>query len=376
MKKRFVSLFPGSENMHLLKDVGMIPYVLYRDYGYDSTLVTFENGDYPSLEKEVKGLKLRFMGKNPGYKIGKASFKVVSFLWKNAKQIDILNLYHTTKETLLYGLIYKLRHPSGILYLKLDLNIDHFKQCLTPLKKCGYQFFFSRITDLISSELDVTEEYLQSVFTGLHKKWLKIPNGIDEQYIQDLQITRNNYTEKENLIITVGRIGSPEKNHQLLLEAIKNIPTNEHWTFAFIGPVDDRFLPVVQDFFKQYPHLKERVLFTGVIYNRQELYSWYNRAKVFCLTSLWESFGIVLIEALYWGNYIVSTPVSSVKEITHNESVGKVVNNEKELQTVLEKIISGDIDLQHYQTAIAKQARKYIWKDILQNLHERIQSIL
>ena len=58
----FYTIFPLSMNVHLLKDVGMIPYVLFRDYGYDSTLVAFQNeANYFALEKEVKGLKIEYI---------------------------------------------------------------------------------------------------------------------------------------------------------------------------------------------------------------------------------------------------------------------------------------------------------------------------
>lgn len=36
----FATFFPGCLNVHLTKDVGMIPYVLYRDFGYDSYYTT------------------------------------------------------------------------------------------------------------------------------------------------------------------------------------------------------------------------------------------------------------------------------------------------------------------------------------------------
>ena len=50
----FATFFPDCENIHLTKDIGMIPYVLHRDFGYDAYVICHKNGDYPYLEKEKR----------------------------------------------------------------------------------------------------------------------------------------------------------------------------------------------------------------------------------------------------------------------------------------------------------------------------------
>ncbi len=88
---RFVTLFLRMKNVHLLKDVGMIPYMLMRDYGVDSTMVCLKNEtEYPYLEKEVKGLKIRFL---PGDK-NSPLVSGMKYVWDNAPGIDVLNVYH------------------------------------------------------------------------------------------------------------------------------------------------------------------------------------------------------------------------------------------------------------------------------------------
>lgn len=375
-RKKFTTISPGSYNVHLLKDVGMIPYIMHRDYKYNSTLVSYRNEEeYPAIQNEVKGLKVDFLQTNGKYTFGKVSFKVISYIWKNAKGIDILNLYHSSKETLVYGFIYKLRNPSGKLYIKLDLDLDDFVSAQTPFKRRGYQLFFRYIADIVSYELEAVGSYLKQQFLSTKIKFIKIPNGIDDDFIKKESLYINDFQEKEKLIITVGRIGTEQKNSEMLLKAIEPLHL-KGWKVAFIGPIEASFELVIKDFFQKNPHLKESVTFTGAIADRKELYQWYNKAKVFCLTSRWESFGIVLVEALYWNNYILSTPIAPIQEITNNETVGKVVSDEKELSYILQQTIDGDIDLSIYQEQIAEHAKKYIWKDILQVLHEKIESIV
>jgi len=363
-------------NVHLLKDVGMIPYVLFRDYGYDSTLVAFQNeANYFALEKEVKGLKIEYIESDSCYRFGKPSFKVIKYIWNNAPKMDVLNLYHNTKETLLYGLIYKIRNRKGVLYIKLDLNLERFKETLTRFKRIGYSFYFKKIASVVSYELDYVGNYLFSSFPSLSDKFLKITNGIDDQFITDSHIRIFLPDEKENLIIIVGRIGAPEKNHELLLNVLQDINLKD-WKVVFIGPIESKFQKFVCSYFTEHPELKSKVIFTGAIYDRQILYSWYNRAKVFCLTSYWESFAIVLVEALYFRNFIITSNVASAMELTNNEQIGRIFRNSNELKLSLQVVINEDVDLFDMYYKIGNYSQNYIWSDILKPLDQRLKQLL
>ena len=60
---RYFMQYLKTENVNLVKDMGMIPYKLHELYDYDSTVVTFKNGEYDYLNTEVKGLKMEFVKK-------------------------------------------------------------------------------------------------------------------------------------------------------------------------------------------------------------------------------------------------------------------------------------------------------------------------
>ena len=59
--KKFVTIFPSTENVHLLKDVGAIPYTFCKHLGYESTLVCIKNGEYPYKEQYTRELRLDFI---------------------------------------------------------------------------------------------------------------------------------------------------------------------------------------------------------------------------------------------------------------------------------------------------------------------------
>lgn len=60
-KKTFVTLFVHTKNIHLTKDVGMIPYCMAKNHGYDSKIVTIKEGTYQNHKKYTPEIKLEFI---------------------------------------------------------------------------------------------------------------------------------------------------------------------------------------------------------------------------------------------------------------------------------------------------------------------------
>ena len=61
-KPTFVTIFTDTENFHLVKDVGQLPYFMFKTQGYDAELISYKkNEEYPNLNNEVKGLKMKFI---------------------------------------------------------------------------------------------------------------------------------------------------------------------------------------------------------------------------------------------------------------------------------------------------------------------------
>jgi glycosyltransferase involved in cell wall biosynthesis len=226
--------------------------------------------------------------------------------------------------------------------------------------------------DVISVETEEGAEYVQKRYSQYSEKMFFMPNGMNIERMYQLAPLRV-FEQKENIILTVGRIGSPEKNNEMLLLALEKLDFGE-WKAVFIGPIEKRFQPMIDDFFQRNGHLKESVIFTGAIYDRQVLFDWYARSKIFCLTSIEESFGFVLIEAMAYANYVVTTPISSANEITDCGQCGTIVSGETELSEQLRVLIEGSNQVEGIAN-LAKERTfsRYDWKTILLTLNNFIE---
>jgi GalNAc-alpha-(1->4)-GalNAc-alpha-(1->3)-diNAcBac-PP-undecaprenol alpha-1,4-N-acetyl-D-galactosaminyltransferase len=238
----------------------------------------------------------------------------ITYLRENSSSIDILYVLGIYNETLSWIRTYKSLNPKGKVYLKLDANvwwmnrIELDKEALRVLKECN----------VISVEC-------KRLYMYLNKKWpLKIeyiPNGFYNFY----ENSRVEYKEKENVILTVGRLGTRQKATEILLEAFKLAASHiPNWKLKLIGGVEKQFKLYIDNFISENPLLEKRIIFTGPITDRATLEKEYRKAKIFCLTSRIEGFPLVFPEAAINGCFIVSTNLDPAYDITDEERYGRL----------------------------------------------------
>jgi glycosyltransferase involved in cell wall biosynthesis len=382
------------ESLHLMKDVGMIPYYLNRLFGIDCKIVCFENeknADFPEIVQNIHIIRLKnipgILKRIPVIKKLRQLF-FFFYIFKHAKEIDVFHLYLFSWHSIINGLFYRFLRPDGFIYVKLDDDLKNIRQhhYFLPKPERGLrkkfieaiESYFIRKCSLFSIETREGLKYISEYLPEIREKIVYIPNGVDNLFLSEYFLGIKNYSEKENIIITVGRIGTKQKNSGVLLKALEKIDLKE-WKACFIGPIEPDFQDKIKAFFIKNPHLRKRVLFTGNI-DRITLYQWYDRAKVFCLPSLWESYGIVLAEAIYFGNYVITTNVGAAFDITDSGRLGRIIDKSdpedcaEEFAGEIEAIISGRKDISIYYDKIIEHARKQIlWENIVRNLYVEIK---
>ena len=367
----FVTIFPETENVHLVKDVGMIPYIMYKYFGYNSKIVCYKNNqNYEYLENEVKGLKIEFLEKKTGYAIKDG----IMYLLKNSRKIDVLHLFHLSKRSLYWILVYKLLNPKGKVYLKLDANknikaFDYHKKSLKGYIKRKVLSSCLSSCNLISVETKHLYNYLRENW-NLDVEY--IPNGFyDNGKRQEV-----NYCEKENIILTVGRIGTYEKATEILLKGFKQASEKiPDWTLKIIGPIEKSFYEYIDNFFKENPQLKNKISFTGSISDREKLDAEYRKAKIFCLTSRWESFGLVLTEAIKNGCFLITSSVESALDLTKNGELGKIfdVDDYEQLGAILEQICNNQDLIEWSIKDIQDFAyENFYWPNICKKINDKL----
>lgn len=353
--KNFYSFFTDTRRKELVKPNGQIPYTLYKKFKYNSTIVTYNNGDDYN-DENIKGVNIKFLKKITGKPIVDGSL----FIIKNAKKIDILHTFFWKRENYLWFFIYKLLNKKGKIYVTMDVDGRAKKEELTQKGiKAKIRKRFLKMCDLISAETIELSDYLKENFYDDIKY---IPYGVLPSN-KDID-----YSSKENTIITVGRIGTYQKATEILMEAYKNIYQDiPNWKLKIIGPIEEEFKEEISKFYKENPELSEIVEFTGAIYDRQKLMEEFEKAKIFCLTSRYESFGLVLSEAGSRGDYIISTNIAPARDLTDNEKYGTLfeIDNVEELSKKLKKVCNNEEKIENNCDKIQEFINKnYTWNAV------------
>lgn len=357
----FYTLYPEASNMHLVKDVGQIPYILAKNYNINSYLVCSNVDEKGPYIENVDGLRIK---KIPCLK-NNSSISGLIFLLFNAKRIDWLNLYHAGRQSYYWSRIYKLINPLGKVYLKLDLD---FRSCDNYDNDINERKIFSDACD-IADVISVECEEIQTRIQKYTKKKIHIlGNGYCKSgKIPDLNI------EKSNQFLTVGRLGSKQKATEILLEAFKNSAESHNWNLVLVGHIDKDFKPIISNFFCRYPSMKKRIRFIGEINDRNELNKYYVNSKVFVLPSKWEGYPLVGGEALSCGcQLLLSSAVPPYNEMTNNGRYGTkfIVDDISDLTEKLIKSTTKQYNYQIYKEISDYANRIFSWDEICSNLHE------
>jgi glycosyltransferase involved in cell wall biosynthesis len=364
---------------------------MYQRHGYKASVVFYKGYDKFTYHKNVlKGLRLILL-KDKGKFMG-LDRSLLKFLFKYGKKIDVLHRFHYSLQTMIYVILYKMINPRGIAYITLDNDLGSLEVYPHSLllkhptnfirNFIAYNIIeplFLKKVDLLSNETRQGTERLKNLYKKYANKFFYQPYGIDETFIKERGIRVKNFEEKENIILHVARIGAPQKNQRMLLEAISKVKLSD-WRVIIAGPYEeaDEFLKFVDEFFKKYPHLKEKITFLGNIEDREQLYNLYNRAKVFVMTSNFESFGLVMVEAGYFGNYILTTNVISAMDITDNERCGDVVpiGDVEAFARKLQYAIDHPEYIKEKTERMKTHVRNnFLWEKVVDRLQEQIEML-
>lgn len=361
----FYTLFTRAENVHLLKDVGMVPETLAAEFSdVNSYLVTYKNGEYPYIGKDIKNMKMIFLKKRLGKYIDG-----ILFIMNSAKDIDVLNIYHLNLSSFIYCIAAKIfLKKEAKVYLKLDLGPAEIEKIRKKDIRSWIKKKTIEMADIVTGETSILVNQLNE---EVNSKIKLIPNGYYNPFAR-----MSDFTKKKNRIITVGRLGAEPKNTELLVDAFVERATEHDWELRLIGPYTDKLYEKVNEIMKRVPQLSGRIKLTGEITDKEMLSKEYEEAKVFAFPSKWESFGLVLTEALMAGDYlIVSDAVPAAYDLIDSDEIGKIIKSEDTYKwtEAIGAIVNMDFDYKKMcKDGYNKANAQFNWVAIAKNLRETL----
>lgn len=242
------------------------------------------------------------------------------------------------------------RYPKG---LKGNLGLFHQRISLTNVAAV--------ITDSECSKKDIVK-YL-NIET---KKIFVTPLAVDEIFNQNfsrnhLAKIKEKYNLPDKFVLTVSGGPNPNKNLPTLAKVTMdlNIPliiVGKGMLQEINEPVHEELKDLVE--LRKYEH----IIFPGFV-PTEDLAGFYKLASVYCQPSLYEGFGLPLLEAMQSGCLIVSSDTSSLPEIYHQGALTFDPKNIAQMKHVLEISLSISPEEKDKQVKKAKEkAKEFTWK--------------
>lgn len=298
-------------NQQLTKNCGLVPYLFHKLWGWRAVMVGVPSNageTYPALA-DVPGLELDLLPQP-------VLASELAYLEAHRDDIDVLVLHGLQPLYFPLARRYRQLRPDGKIYLETDAN--SFFEDRIPVTDALVAFL--RSCDVVGASCHKMQEWLST-------KW---PCCIDYQpngfYDVKGVYRAPSFAEKENVILTVGRLGTEQKQTDVLLRAFaRAADACPGWRLELVGSIAPEFETFQRKFFVAHPALKGRVTFSGPIQDKAQLLARYARAKIFALPSLWEG-GTpnVIAEALYGGCYILCSGIDAADDATDGGRCGRV----------------------------------------------------
>ncbi len=237
-------------------------------------------------------------------------------------------------------------------------------------------FYLKKILPIFVRRAPAVVAISKSTARDLEKFWRVAPDRIHLNY-NGLTIPTNQRSgwlkqhnlTGENYILYLSRIHHPGKNHLNLMCAFEMLPSEVRGNLKLVfGGSDWDGAEEVHQYAEQ-SACAEQIIFTGFI-DSADLEEAYRNAQIYVFPSLFEGFGLSLIEAMYYGVPCCCSNSSSLGEIGHDAAL--LFNPEKpnEIAAAMEKILTDDKLREELIAAGHNRAVEFSWKKHVKKLVE------
>lgn len=130
----------------------------------------------------------------------------------------------------------------------------------------------------------------------------------------------------------------PYKNIERLLKAFADLPNCKDYELWLAGPTDERYTPHWQELTRELD-IREEVKFMEYV-PYEKLPILLNGAIALVFTSLWEGFGLPLLEAMACGTPVITSNISSLPEVTGEAALLVDPYNSQEITAAMNTMVT------------------------------------
>ncbi len=242
-----------------------------------------------------------------------------------------------------------------------------YRRLVVPriLKKCKRIITVSNFEkNNIISKLDIPQEKITMIYNG-YNQWFRP--------VEDTNQVHKKYIDSSGYFFFLGNTDPKKNTERTLIAYSKYLEKSDIKRKLLMADLDKTYLNSIIER-NHIENIIQRIVMPGYIVN-QDLPYIYNNAFAFLYTSLRESFGIPLLEAMACGTPVITSNTSSMPEIGGPDAI---LINPEDPDEIAEKMLQLERDEAFYQQQKEmgpKRAQYFSWQQTAEQLLNLYESV-
>lgn len=272
-------------------------------------------------------------------------------------QLQLPRIYQQLRSRLLFSPVPEAPLCSNSRYIVTvhDLIPLHFPKLFSPQVTTYYRHYIPQVLKQAQHILCNSTATAQDITKFFHISASRITPillGHDAGHFRFLDLPKRNY------FLYIGRY-DPYKNLHRIVAAFAALPSRCDYELWLAGATDPRYTPILK---AEIDHLgiTEQVKFLDYVpYSQLPIII--NSAIALVFPSLWEGFGLPVLEAMACGTPVITSNLASLPEVTGDAALLVNPYNTAEITAAMQ-IIAADSGLrQHLSTLSLSRASSFSW---------------
>lgn len=241
------------------------------------------------------------------------------------------------------------------------------------------RFVVPRILGRCKRIITVSEFERQRIQQTLHlddSVLVAIHNGFSSHFkpVEHPEIITGNYLKENRYILFLGNTDPKKNTHRTLKAYGMYVQQTENPLPLLVADLPDSFLEkVIADI--EMPFIKDLIRTTGYIANT-DLPAIYSGAAVFLYTSLRESFGIPLLEAMACGTPVITSNTSSMPEVAGEAALFVDPFNENDIAEKLIKLLTDATLAERIKAKGLERVKLFSWEQTARKTHALYKEVI
>lgn len=297
-------------------------------------------------------------------------FAVRKWLFKNK-----VDLFLSTDSFL------SLSSPTKTLLVMHDLAFEHFPKHNPVLVRKYYRYFFPKYAqkaEALFAVSNFTKQDLMNTYYIDKEKITVTYCGVSDVYkpLSDLEKLeqQKEVSDGNPYFICIGSL-NPRKNISKAVEAFNLFKKEDQrfrskYKLLIVGAKGWKTEHLFKSI-KNSPYQKDMIL-TGHL-KSEKLAPYLGAAEALLFPSLFEGFGIPIVEAYQCEVPVVTSNLSSTKEIGSGAAILINPNNASEMNIAMQELVYNRFDMEQYKENIINKLEEYSWNKSVKKIKEKIQ---